>query len=74
MQRQSVIREEICLAAMEVAVERAPRFRRDFFNSLPRWSERTRSGRNLPPNPPHRRPELVAASEQVYPVRMKEIG
>ncbi len=51
MERQSVIPEDICFAAMEVAVI-APRFRRDFFNSPPRRSERTRPGRNLPPNSP----------------------
>ena len=57
---------------MEVAVI-APRFRRDFFNSPPRGSARTRPGRNLPPNLAGCRPELVTALETAY-VRMKEIG
>ena len=52
----------------------APRFRRDFFNSLPRGSERTRPGRNHPPSLARCRQELVAASDRVYPVSMKEMG
>src|SRR4029077_1047611 len=52
----------------------APRFRRDFFNSPPRGSERTRPGRNLPPNLARCRPERVTALETAYAVRMKEIG
>jgi hypothetical protein len=52
---------------------RAPRFRRDFFNSLPRGSERRRPGRNPAPNLARCRPELVTALETAY-VRMKEIG
>lgn len=46
---KSIVREGVCFADMEVAVE-APRFRRDFFNLPLRGSERTRPGRNLPPN------------------------
>ena len=53
---------------------RAPRFRRDFFNSLPRGSERRRPGRNPAPNLARCRPELVTALETAYALRMKEVG
>jgi len=72
MRRQSVIREDICFAAIEVAVI-APRFRRGFFNSPPRGSERTRPGRNLSPNLARCRLELLTGLETAYAVR-KEIG
>jgi hypothetical protein len=53
---------------------RAPRFRRDFFNSLPRGFERGRPGRTPAPNLARCRPELVTALETAYALRMKEVG
>jgi hypothetical protein len=74
MQRQSVIPEDICLAAMEAAVDSSPVPAR--LLQLPHRAglSRTTPGRNLPPNLARCRPELVTALETAYAVRRKEIG